>query len=136
MGSADFLEALGATVTLEGSQVAQAIEACNFGFLFAPTFHPAMKRVASVRKQLGVRTVFNLLGPLTNPARPSFMVVGVGAPEVKKKSGGGGGCVGLIRQMIYARTRMKEKGKKKKQESASGTNSVQRLVFIHLFIHS
>ena len=82
MGSADFLEALGAVITLDGPQTAAVVDGCGFGFLFAPMFHPAMKHVAAVRKQLGVRTVFNLLGPLTNPTRPKYMVVGVGSRDL------------------------------------------------------
>ena len=78
-GSADVLEALGARTDLGGEQVARVIEGCGFGFLFAQRFHPAMKHVAGPRRELGVRTVFNLLGPLTNPARPKGQLAGVGA---------------------------------------------------------
>eukprot|EP00040_Diaphanoeca_grandis_P036257 m.230570 g.230570 ORF g.230570 m.230570 type:complete len:1104 (+) comp33583_c0_seq1:63-3374(+) len=82
VGSADFLEALGANIDLDGEQTAKVIEGCGYGFLFARKFHPAMKNVAAVRKELGVPTVFNLLGPLTNPARPGKQVTGVGAREL------------------------------------------------------
>lgn len=78
-GSADVLEALGARTDLGGEQVARVIEGCGFGFLFAQRFHPAMKHVAGPRRELGVRTVFNLLGPLTNPAQPRGQLAGVGA---------------------------------------------------------
>lgn len=78
-GSADILEALGARTDLGGEQVARVIEGCGFGFLFAQRFHPAMKHVAGPRRELGVRTVFNMLGPLTNPARPRGQLAGVGA---------------------------------------------------------
>lgn len=78
-GSADVLEALGARTDLGGPQVAAAIEACGFAFLFAQRFHPAMRHVAGPRRELGVRTVFNILGPLTNPARPRGQLAGVGA---------------------------------------------------------
>jgi anthranilate phosphoribosyltransferase len=78
-GSADLLEALGARTDLGGEQVAHAIEACGFGFLFAQRFHPAMRHVAGPRRELGVRSVFNILGPLTNPARPRGQLAGVGA---------------------------------------------------------
>ena len=71
VGSADLLEALGARIDLSGSETASVIEGCGFGFLFAQQFHPAMKHVAPVRKELGIRTVFNLLGPLSNPVSPA-----------------------------------------------------------------
>jgi anthranilate phosphoribosyltransferase len=78
-GSADILEALGARLDLGGAAAARVIEECGFCFLFAQRFHPAMKHVAGPRRELGVRTVFNLLGPLTNPARPKGQLAGVGA---------------------------------------------------------
>jgi anthranilate phosphoribosyltransferase len=71
VGSADLLEAFGANVDLNAEQTSSVAERCGFGFLFAPKFHPAMKHVASARKELGFRTLFNLLGPLTNPAKPN-----------------------------------------------------------------
>jgi anthranilate phosphoribosyltransferase len=76
-GSADVLEALGINIQLNAEQVAQCIHATNIGFMFAPNHHPAMKHVASVRKALGVRTLFNILGPLTNPAGAPNSVMGV-----------------------------------------------------------
>lgn len=76
-GSSDVLEALGIKVDLSPELVQRSIEEIGIGFMFAPIFHPAMKRVAGVRKKLGVRTVFNILGPLTNPAEAKGQVVGV-----------------------------------------------------------
>jgi anthranilate phosphoribosyltransferase len=76
-GSADVLEALGARVTLQPAQVARSIEAVGIGFLFAPLIHPAMKHAQPARAELKMRTVFNLLGPLTNPAGAGSQVVGV-----------------------------------------------------------
>ena len=76
-GSADVLEALGVNITLPPEAVSQLIDDVGIGFLFAPTHHPAMKHAASARKALGVRTVFNLLGPLTNPAGVERQIVGV-----------------------------------------------------------
>ncbi len=76
-GSADVLEALGVNLDLTPDQVAQCIDAVGIGFLFAQKLHPAMKNVAPVRKELGIRTVFNILGPLTNPARTPAQIVGV-----------------------------------------------------------
>ncbi|MCK9517502.1 MAG: anthranilate phosphoribosyltransferase [Dehalococcoidia bacterium] len=81
-GSADVLEALGARLDLDGEQVARAIDACGFAFLFAQRFHPAMKHVAGARREMGVRTVFNMLGPLTNPAGPRGQLAGVGAKHL------------------------------------------------------
>jgi len=76
-GSADVLEALGAAIELQPAQVAACLEETGFGFMFAPIHHPAMKTVAPVRKELGVRTIFNILGPLTNPAGAPNMLMGV-----------------------------------------------------------
>jgi len=76
-GSADVLEALGVDVTTEPDQATSDVERIGFGFFFAPRYHPAMRHVAPVRRALGVRTVFNLLGPLANPARVRRQVVGV-----------------------------------------------------------
>jgi anthranilate phosphoribosyltransferase len=82
VGSADFLEALGCNIKLDGDQVAEAIDECGFGFLFAQMFHPAMEHVAAARKEVGGWTIFNLLGPLTNPAEPELQVIGVGKKEL------------------------------------------------------
>jgi anthranilate phosphoribosyltransferase len=76
-GSADVLEALGAAIELQPEQVAQCLAETGFGFMFAPIHHPAMKTVAPVRKELGVRTIFNILGPLTNPASAQNILMGV-----------------------------------------------------------
>ena len=76
-GSADVLAALGVNIDAPPAVVAGCIENLGLGFLFAPTFHPAMANAAPVRKQLGVRTVFNLLGPLTNPAAAAYQLMGV-----------------------------------------------------------
>ena len=76
-GSADVLEALGANIMLSPDQVAESIRRCGIGFMFAPNHHPAMKNVAAVRKELGVRTIFNILGPLTNPAGAPNILMGV-----------------------------------------------------------
>jgi anthranilate phosphoribosyltransferase len=81
-GSADVLEALGFNLELTPERVALSIDELGFGFLFAPTHHPAMRHAAPVRRELAARTVFNVLGPLTNPAGARAQVVGVYAPEL------------------------------------------------------
>jgi anthranilate phosphoribosyltransferase len=81
-GSADVLEALGAKLELAPEQIAQAIETIGVGFMFAPSHHPAMKHAGPVRKDLGVRTIFNILGPLTNPAGAQRQLMGVFHPDL------------------------------------------------------
>ena len=81
-GSADVLEALGAKIDLGSTQVARCIEQTGIGFMFAPRFHPAMKAVAPVRHEMGVRTLFNILGPLTNPANAPNILMGVFHPDL------------------------------------------------------
>src|SRR3954471_20034572 len=81
-GSADVLETLGANIMLTPSQVAQCIGETGIGFMFAPNHHSAMKFAAPVRKELGVRTIFNILGPLTNPAGAKQQVLGVFHPDL------------------------------------------------------
>jgi anthranilate phosphoribosyltransferase len=76
-GSGDLLEALGVAVTLDGGAVAQCVNTLGIGFCFAPIFHPAMRFAAPARKELGVPTVFNILGPLANPAKPQAAAIGV-----------------------------------------------------------
>ena len=87
-GSADFLEALGAEIALTPEQVAGCIERTGVGFMFAQAFHPAMKFAGPLRPQIGVRTVFNILGPLTNPARANCHVMGVANVELGAKMAG------------------------------------------------
>jgi len=81
-GAADVLEALGVKIDLQAPQVAACIEATGMGFMFAPNHHPAMKNVAPVRKEMGVRTIFNILGPLTNPASAPNTLLGVFHPDL------------------------------------------------------
>jgi len=81
-GSADVLEALGARIDLGPEAVARCIDETGIGFMFAPRFHPAMKAVAPVRREMGVRTLFNILGPLTNPANAPNILMGVFHPDL------------------------------------------------------
>jgi len=83
-GSADLLEALGLPLPLDERAAGDCLAATGFTFLFAPHYHPAMKEIAPVRRALGVRTVFNLLGPLTNPAEPPFSLIGAYSAEAAK----------------------------------------------------
>ena len=84
-GSADVLEALGVGIELGADAVAQCVETIGIGFMFAPNFHPAMKYAAAPRREIGIRTVFNILGPLTNPARAKSQVIGVPSKELGEK---------------------------------------------------
>src|SRR5262245_54417754 len=81
-GSADVLEALGVKIELGPEHVARCVEQVGFGFMFAPTYHPAMRHVGPTRREIGVRTVFNILGPLTNPAGARYQVLGVADPRL------------------------------------------------------
>ena len=81
-GSADFLEALGANIELQPEAVVRLIDEVGIGFLFAPIYHPAMKNVAKVRRELGVKSLFNLVGPLSNPAGAKRQLVGVYSAEL------------------------------------------------------
>ncbi|NUN50386.1 MAG: anthranilate phosphoribosyltransferase, partial [Candidatus Brocadiae bacterium] len=81
VGSADVLEALGVPVEKPAAEVARDVREHGLGFMFAPAFHPALRGLAPIRRELGMRTVFNLCGPLANPARPAFQVIGV--PELR-----------------------------------------------------
>ncbi|WP_293170479.1 anthranilate phosphoribosyltransferase [Oceanithermus sp.] len=96
-GSADLLEALGVNIELEPERVARVIEEVGIGFLFARTHHPAMRHVAPVRAELKTRTVFNVLGPLTNPARARYFLLGVYSPD-------------LLEPMAYALAELGVKG--------------------------
>src|SRR5690625_3452594 len=81
-GSADVLETLGARLDLTPEQVSECVERINIGFMYAPAHHSAMKNVAAIRKELGVRTIFNILGPLTNPANAANQLMGVFHPDL------------------------------------------------------
>lgn len=84
-GSADILEALGVAIDLGPEQVAQSVKEAGFGFMFAPLYHPATRHAVGPRREIGVRTVFNLLGPLTNPAGATRQLTGVAAAEMTER---------------------------------------------------
>ena len=94
VGSADVLEALGVRIAMTPEEAAGAVREIGLGFLFAPHLHPAMKNVQGVRRELKMRTVFNLLGPLANPARAQTQVIGAPSAEFAQDHGGGAGGVG------------------------------------------
>ncbi len=99
-GSADVLEALGANIMLKPGQVEQVIERVGIGFLFAPAFHPSMKYALGPRKELRIRTVFNVLGPLTNPADAKGHVLGVFAEELVPKIAGALHRLGIEKGLV------------------------------------
>ncbi len=100
VGSADVLEALGGQISVNPDQAAQLIREVGFGFLFAQAFHPAMRFVAPIRRRIGVRTVFNILGPLTNPARASHQLIGVARPELGPLMATALGRLGVRRGLV------------------------------------
>jgi anthranilate phosphoribosyltransferase len=101
-GSADVLEALGARIDLEPDEVARCIEQVGFGFMFAPKHHSAMRYVVPVRKALGVRTIFNILGPLTNPAGARRQVIGVSDPSRLETIAAALGELGTDRALVVS----------------------------------
>ncbi len=100
-GSADVLEALGANLTLSPDQVAACIDNAGMGFMFAPAMHPAMKHAIGPRKDIGVRTVFNILGPMTNPAGAKRQVIGVFDPNLTETMARVLQSLGTERAMVF-----------------------------------
>lgn len=107
-GSADLLEALGVKIDCPPQVTEKAIEKSKLGFMFAPLYHPAMKAVGPVRKELGIRTVFNILGPLTNPAGAEFQVIGVYDKALCGKIAGVLKLLGCGRAMVFHGSGMDE----------------------------
>jgi anthranilate phosphoribosyltransferase len=99
-GSADVLEALGVDLDLSADQVGQCIRELGIGFMFAPAMHGAMKHAIGPRREIGIRTIFNILGPLTNPAGANVQVMGVFAPELTGKLAAVLGKLGALRALV------------------------------------
>ena len=99
-GTADVLEALGAAIDLTPEQVESCIEKAGFSFMFAQSFHPAMRFVAPVRREIGIPTIFNFLGPLTNPARAEYQLIGVGNAALLPKVAEVLGRLGTKRALV------------------------------------
>lgn len=99
-GSADVLEALGVKIDLGPDEVAHCIEEVGMGFMFAQRFHPAMKFAAPLRREIGIRTIFNILGPLTNPARASYQVLGVANANLAEDMARVLGMLGVRRAIV------------------------------------
>ncbi len=99
-GSADVLEALGVNLAISPQQVADCIDRVGIGFLFAPSHHPAMRHAGAVRRDLGVRSLFNLLGPLTNPAAADYQVLGVYAHDKLELVAGALQQLGITRALV------------------------------------
>ena len=100
-GSADVLEALGVKVVLGADEVAQCIDRTGLGFMFAPAMHPAMKHAIGPRKEIGVRTVFNLLGPMTNPAGAKRQIIGLFSPDLTETVAMALQALGTHRAMVF-----------------------------------
>ena len=99
-GSADLLERFGFNMTMKPDDVRRSIEKIGIGFMFAPAFYPMMKQVAGIRKELGFRTIFNLLGPLMNPANADAQLVGVSSPELTSIMAGAAKELGIKEALI------------------------------------
>lgn len=99
-GSADVIEKLGIDLSLPPEIIEKAVKSIGIGFIYAPLFHPAMKQVAGLRKEIGVRTIFNLAGPLTNPAGADMQVLGVYSPDFTEKIAGVLKNLGIRKAMV------------------------------------
>jgi anthranilate phosphoribosyltransferase len=99
-GSADLLEGLGVAIELPPEAVARCVNEVGIGFMYAPAFHPAMKFVGPTRREIGIRTVFNILGPLTNPAGARHQLIGVGHPGIAHKLASALSRLGTVRAVL------------------------------------
>lgn len=119
-GSADLMEALGVRIDLGPEEVSRCIKEVNIGFLFAPKFHPAMKHAAAPRREIGIRTIFNILGPLTNPAGASVQLLGVFDPQLTE-------IIARVLQLLGCRRAFVVHGNGLDELSTTGVNKVVEL---------
>jgi anthranilate phosphoribosyltransferase len=132
VGSADVLEALGIQLTAPFDRVSAALDAVGITFLFAPGWHPAMKAVAPIRQELKIRTVFNLLGPLVNPLRPTGQIIGVFTPHLLETIAEALGMLGTQQAIVlHGRERLDEAGLGDATDLAILTNGQVQLTSIH-----
>ncbi|RLI75730.1 anthranilate phosphoribosyltransferase [Archaeoglobales archaeon] len=99
-GSADVLKTLGIEIEMTPERAKHCIKETNFTFLLAPNYHPALRKIMPVRKMLGIKTIFNILGPLTNPANPTYQIVGVYSAELVEKIGNALNMLGVRRALV------------------------------------
>jgi anthranilate phosphoribosyltransferase len=131
VGSADVLEALGIQLTAPADRVAAALATVGITFLFAPGWHPAMKAVAPIRQALKIRTVFNLIGPLVNPLRPTGQIIGIGAPHLLETIATAAGILGTQQAIVlHGRERLDEAGLGDLTDLAILTNGAVKLTSI------
>ena len=131
VGSADVLEALGVKLTAPSDRVAAALDTVGITFLFAPGWHPAMKAVASLRQELKIRTVFNLLGPLVNPLRPMGQIIGVFTPHLLETIAQAAGILGTHQAIVlHGREGLDEAGLGDATDLAILTNGEVKLTSI------
>jgi anthranilate phosphoribosyltransferase len=131
VGSADVLEALGVKLTAPAARVAAALDTVGITFLFAPGWHPAMKAVASLRQELKIRTVFNLIGPLVNPLRPTGQIIGVFAPHLLEIIAEAAGMLGTHQAIVlHGREGLDEAGLGDATDLAILTNGEVKLTSI------
>jgi anthranilate phosphoribosyltransferase len=132
VGSADVLEALGVKLTAPPDRVTDALDAVGITFLFAPGWHPAMKAVAPLRKELKIRTVFNLIGPLVNPLRPTGQIIGIGIPNLLETIAEAAGILGTRQAIVlHGRERLDEAGLGDATDLAILTNGGVKVSSIH-----
>lgn len=124
-GSANVLEALGIGIENLPQDAQKYMESTNFTFLLAPLYHPALKKIMPVRKQLGVKTVFNILGPVANPASPQFQLVGVNSPDLVEKVAHALNIMGVKKAIVVHGSGMDEVNPYAKTTIAEVNNKVE-----------
>jgi anthranilate phosphoribosyltransferase len=131
VGSADVLEAVGVNLSAPAARVTAALDTVGMTFLFAPGWHPAMKAVAPLRQELKIRTVFNLIGPLVNPLRPTGQIIGIGIPDLLETIATAAGILGTQQAIVlHGRERLDEAGLGDLTDLAILTNGQVKLTSI------